>query len=99
MSEQKHDGYKDSYNDGMSRHSVAEAKNHLPELIARAMRGEDIVITKYGEPVISLQPLRPAPGPIMPKDMEWLDQIRIRRAKKSLDSGRLLEKMRDEEWN
>lgn len=82
----------------MSRHSVAEAKNHLPKLIARALRGEDIVITKYGEPVISLKPLTPAPGPITQKDIEWLDQHRIRRGKKTLDSGRLLEKIRDEEW-
>ena len=31
-----------------STHSVADAKNRLPELIDRALEGEDIVITRHG---------------------------------------------------
>jgi len=33
----------------MSTHGVAEAKNHLPELIDRALKGEAIVITRHGQ--------------------------------------------------
>ena len=30
----------------MTTHSVTEAKNHLPELIDRALKGESVVITR-----------------------------------------------------
>ena len=41
----------------MSRHSVAEAKNHLSELIDRALKGEGVVITRHGQPVVELKPV------------------------------------------
>lgn len=34
---------------------VYEAKTHLPKLLARVMRGEQITITKHGVPVAVLQ--------------------------------------------
>ena len=37
----------------MSTHSVAEAKNHLPELIDRALKGESVVITRHGAEVLT----------------------------------------------
>ena len=43
----------------MSTHSVAEAKNKLPELIDRALKGEGIVITRHGHPVVELRPVSP----------------------------------------
>ena len=33
-----------------------EAKNHLPKLLARVMKGEQIIITKHGVPVAILSP-------------------------------------------
>ena len=35
----------------MARYSVAEAKNNLPRLLAKAEAGEDVTITRRGEPV------------------------------------------------
>ncbi len=40
----------------------AEAKVHLPELLARVARGERILITRRGEPVAMLVPPRPGPS-------------------------------------
>ena len=34
--------------------SVAEAKNHLSELLARVEAGEDIAVTRHGKPVARL---------------------------------------------
>lgn len=35
----------------MTSISVAEAKNHLSELLARAEAGEEIAVTRHGKPV------------------------------------------------
>jgi prevent-host-death family protein len=34
-----------------------EAKTHLPALLERAARGEEIVITKHGRPIARLMPV------------------------------------------
>lgn len=79
----------------MSRHSVAEAKNQLPKLIDRALAGEEVTITRRGEPVVRLVPEAAPKGLIM--DLEWLDRNRI-----TLDSGTdfswadIIRQMRDE---
>jgi prevent-host-death family protein len=36
--------------------SIAEAKNHLPELIRAVEAGEAVVITRHGKPVAKLGP-------------------------------------------
>ena len=41
----------------MASHSIAEAKNHLSELIDRALEGEAIVLTRHGRPVIEFKPV------------------------------------------
>ena len=40
----------------MTSYSVADAKNTLPKLIDRALRGEEVVITRRGKPVVELRP-------------------------------------------
>lgn len=42
--------------------SVAEAKAHLSDLLRRVEAGEDIVLTRNGEPVASLGPVRRREG-------------------------------------
>jgi prevent-host-death family protein len=37
---------------------VLEAKNRLSELIERAERGEQIVITRHGQPAVEFTPVR-----------------------------------------
>ena len=87
-----------SYNRPMSTHSVAEAKNKLPELIDRALKGEGIIITRHGQPVAELKPI-PAPGRrITDADIEWLDKHRVGSAG-AIDAGTLVSTLRDEEWD
>ena len=47
----------------MSSVSVAEAKNHLSELIVRAEAGEVICVTRHGRPVAKLVAADPADDP------------------------------------
>lgn len=84
----------------MSSHSLAEAKNQLPQLIERALKGEAIVITRRGQPVVELKPLRPAPAPrpITEADIEWLKARRALLPPSKVDAGTLISEMRDEEW-
>jgi len=43
--------------------NVHEAKTHLSRLLARVEAGEEIVISRHGEPVARLVPVRPPPAP------------------------------------
>lgn len=43
----------------MTTCTVAEAKAHLSELLARVENGEKLVITRRGQPVAQLSPVRP----------------------------------------
>jgi prevent-host-death family protein len=85
----------------MSTHSVAEAKNQLSKLIDRALKGEGVVITRRGEPVVELKPI-PA-VPITPRrvteaDLEWLRARRARLPASKIDAATFVRQMRDEEW-
>jgi prevent-host-death family protein len=82
----------------MTKHSVAEAKNKLPELIDRALEGESVIITRHGTPVIELRPFT-APAPkITQADIDWLDQHRVGGAPPAEDAGVSVSRMRDEDW-
>ena len=87
----------------MSTHSVADAKNHLSDLINRALRGEGVVITRRGQPVVELKAVRPAtkpapqsPQPITKADIEWLRARRVGRLSPDKDAAELVREMRDE---
>lgn len=43
----------------MQQINIAEASQHLPDLIEAALRGEEIVITKDEQPVVKLVPVSP----------------------------------------
>jgi len=83
----------------MAQHSVAEAKNHLSDLIERALKGEDVVITRHGTPVVELRPVQPAPRPMTREDVEWVLARRVRLRKPGLDAVALVSQMRDEDWD
>jgi prevent-host-death family protein len=84
----------------MSSHSTVEAKNNLSALIDRALAGEEVVITRHGQPVVRLDPVRPAgraPRRLTECDLAWLRAIR-ERAGGSTDgesAGELVRRMRD----
>ncbi|HEX5320702.1 MAG TPA: type II toxin-antitoxin system prevent-host-death family antitoxin [Stellaceae bacterium] len=83
----------------MSTHSVAEAKNKLSELINRALKGEGIVITRHGQPVVELKPVEARKRPMMTEaDFEWLRRRREQLPMSKTDAGTFVSQMRDEEW-
>jgi prevent-host-death family protein len=43
------------------RISVTEAKGQLTELVRRAEAGDEIVLTRHGQPAVRLVPVRPVP--------------------------------------
>jgi prevent-host-death family protein len=58
----------------MPTYSVADAKNHLPKLIDRALAGEEVVITRRGRPVVELRTA--IAQPVQPKSQkEWHDWL------------------------
>ena len=80
----------------MSTHSVAQAKNQLSKLIDRALKGEGVVITRRGQPVVELRPVRPASRPITEADIEWLRANRVGKTMPQTDAATLIRQMRDE---
>ena len=52
--------------------SVAEAKAHLSRLIAAVAAGDEVVITRRGEPVATLSPL---PRHKRKVDLVWLHEM------------------------
>jgi prevent-host-death family protein len=82
----------------MSRHSVVDAKNNLSDLIARAERGEEVVITRHGRPVVEIRPVTPARAgrPMTQADLDWLDSVRIDPGPGYPGAAALVRQMRDE---
>lgn len=80
----------------MSAYSVAEAKNRLSELIERALAGEEVVITRHGQPMVEVRPVGAQRRPVEAADLDWLASQRPRNAAASQDAGALLSAMRDE---
>ena len=80
----------------MSQHSVVEAKNQLSSLIDRALKGEDVVITRHGTPVVELKAVRSAGRGMTQADLDWLDSVRIQLAPGALSAVELVRQMRDE---
>ena len=81
---------------GMGKHSVVEAKNRLSELIDRALKGEGVVITRHGRPVVELKPIRPASKPITSEALDWLRANRVGRRMPREDAATTVRRMRDE---
>jgi len=81
----------------MTDYSVAEARNKLSELIDRALKGEDVVITRHGAPVVELRAKARAPKRVTKESLDWIKANRVGRASKE-DAGALVSRMRDEDW-
>jgi prevent-host-death family protein len=84
----------------MTKHSVADAKNKLSELIERASKGEEVVITRHGHPVARISAFRHASKPITAEALDWLAERRKGRkiGDGSVDAGTMVSRMRDEDW-
>lgn len=80
----------------MATYTVADAKNRLPELISRALKGEGVVITRGGRPVAELRPVSDSVRRVSAADLDWLADHRVGRAPPEQDAGVLLQELRDE---
>jgi antitoxin (DNA-binding transcriptional repressor) of toxin-antitoxin stability system len=81
----------------MPTYSVAEAKNRLSELIDRALKGEGVLITRHGKPVVEFKPVPATVGPVSEADLQWLASNRLQpKHKTAEDAGALLSRIRDE---
>jgi prevent-host-death family protein len=80
----------------MSAHSVADAKNKLSELIDRTLKGEHVVITRHGTPVVEMKPISKPRRQMTKADLEWLKSRRTGRLSPTGDAASLVRKMRDE---
>ena len=80
----------------MGTHSVADAKNRLPELIDRALQGESVVITRHGRPVAELRPIPKPARKISAAALDWLAERRVGKPA-SEDAGGFVSRMRDED--
>jgi prevent-host-death family protein len=82
----------------MPTYSVAEAKNNLSDLIDRALKGEGVVITRHGKPVVEFQPVLAPVGPVSDSDLQWLAANRLHpKNRPTEDAGALLSRIRDED--
>ena len=91
------DSYIDSYimrDRPMAEYSVADAKNHLPKLIDRALDGEEVVITRRGKPVIELRPVSRRPV-AQTGTYEWLRARRDARPGVGMTSVQILDLLYD----
>lgn len=66
----------------MATYSLSEAHEQFSRLVERAIRGEQVIITKYGIPVVELRALK------LPSDDDPGDKKPTESGKDSLTSGR-----------
>ena len=82
----------------MTSYSVADAKKNLSDLIDRALKGEGVVITRHGAPVVELKPVTAPARPITQADLDWLQATMLRPSRAlAQEAGDLISDMRDED--
>jgi len=82
----------------MTAYSVADAKNNLSELIDRALKGEGVVITRHGAPVVELRPVAGQERTVTQTDLDWLAAHRFQpKHSPTLEGPELVRTMRDED--
>ena len=67
----------------------------MSELIDRALKGEGVVITRHGHPVVELKPIPEPTRAVSGADLDRLARHRIRRLSATKDAGKLVSAMRD----
>ena len=74
--------------------SLADAKAHLSELVARAESGEDVCITRRGKPVVKLTRIDQPKKPI---DFEAWRKLRESMPLQQESAAEFIRRMRDED--
>ena len=82
----------------MTQVNIAEARANLSEWIDRAMRGEDVIIAKYGKPVVELRAVQPSGPKKSPQEwVEWMATRREGLPRMPMTSVELLNSIYDDE--
>ena len=82
----------------MATYSVAEAKNNLSELIDRTLKGEGVLITRHGKPVVEFKPVPTQVGPVSDAELNWLALNRLQPNRSPAEeAGALMTRIRDED--
>lgn len=68
----------------------------MAESCDRALKGEGVVITRHGRPIVELKPIDEPARAVSAADLDWLAAHRVGRTPVSQDSGSLVERMRDQ---
>jgi prevent-host-death family protein len=79
----------------MSTHSVAEAKNQLSRLIDRALKGEPVVITRHGHPVVELKAVKSRDLAARDAELRRIEENRVK-VRGNIDPVALVRQIRDE---
>ena len=82
----------------MSQYSVAAAKDGLSSLIDKALRGEEVIITRRGQAVVEVRAL--TSGNPARTRREWLDHLRNQRETRpplGISAADLVRSMREED--
>lgn len=79
----------------MARYSVAEAKDRFSGLLDKALGGEEVVITRRGQPVAEIRPFRHPAAKTAGALDAWAKARRDARPKLSIGSVELLNRMYD----
>jgi len=82
----------------MGKYGVAEARNNLSNLIDRAIKGDNVMITRHGQAVVELRPVAERGRSMTDEDLEWLKAHRAGRKPPKLNAAALVSQIRDEEW-
>jgi prevent-host-death family protein len=57
--------------------SVSDAKAQLTDLVRRAEAGDEIILTRHGQPIVTLKPIQANARVITQADLAWLKANRI----------------------
>ena len=74
--------------------SLAHAKAHLSDLMAKVEAGEEVIITRHGKPVAHVRPVAAQKEPL---DCEALAAFRATLPAQRRSSAQVLREMRDED--
>lgn len=79
----------------MDKVSVVQAKAHFSEILAKVESGQDVLITRRGEPVARLSGVERARNPLQ---LDAIDAFRASLTPVSERSADLIRRMRDESY-
>jgi prevent-host-death family protein len=80
----------------MARYSVAHTKDQLSKLIDKALAGEEVVITRHGQPIVELRSLGLPRVRKQGRGIQWL-LAELEKLPPIENTGRpLMEQIRDE---